>query len=198
MKFIFNAFSFMFFFAASTYGFGADNFLSFNLNLGYQQSSEDDGSVKEDTDESHASFHGGIYIFGGLLAGVTHYQGTKNVSESTDVSTTVTNTTTTSATLSGTGLFAGYHADNGFMISAAYLLLEPKYKTSGLLYYGGGALVADVGYRIEFGSGFGIGGILEYYEFTFKKSKQAGVASDLAEDLKWNAIKPAVAAFLFF
>ena len=177
--------------------FGADKFVGLNLNLSAQQKVTDDGTEQIDTTETAWSFNGGIYIIGGLIAGLVHYQDVEGKATSTDQSTTVTTTVTTSSTLSGTGLYGGYHADNGFVGQAGYLLLDPKFKTSGRQLYGGAGILAQLGYRFEFGD-FGIGGMLEYYEFTFKKEKLNSVESDLSEDLKWKGYKPVVSTYLFF
>ena len=181
----------------STSAWGADKFLGFNLNLAYSNLTTDDGTQSTDDTATHAYFQGGIYIFGGLIGGLAHFQQSGDYSVTTSNSTTVDTTVSTSAKLSGSGIYFGYHAENGFFVTAGYLLLEPKYKTSGLVLSGGGALMATLGYRFEFGD-FGVGGGVDYYEFTFKDAEVSGVEVELTEDLKWTSITPTISTYLFF
>lgn len=181
----------------STSAWGADKFLGFNLNLAYSNKIEDDGIESTDDTETHAYLQGGIYIFGGLIGGLAHYQQSGDYSVTTSNSTTVDTTVSTSSKLSGSGIYFGYHAENGFFITAGYLLLDPQYKTSGEVLSGGGALMATLGYRFEFGD-FGVGGGVDYYEFTFKDREVSGVDVELTEDLKWTSITPTISTYLFF
>lgn len=171
-------------------------FIALNLGLNYEQSSVASDSGDQTASKTVVNFHAGFFPFEGLIVGLRHFQIGRSASVTNIDSTTETTTTTATATQQGQGLHIGYYAENGFIIGAAYLL-NPTYKTKGIEYYGGGALVADLGWCWTWND-FGFGAQLTYSSFVYKKSKINGEVSSFTKDEQWVDVLPMGFAAIFF
>jgi hypothetical protein len=174
----------------------SQKFVALNLGLTFAQSSVESSGGDTTSTQTVANFHAGFFPFGGFIVGLRHYQASATASVTTSTSTTTSTTVSGSATTSGTGLHLGYYAENGFLFGASYLF-NPTYKTSGVTYSGGSAMVADAGWCWEMGD-FGFGAQLTYSAFVFTKAKVNGIESDFTKDEKWVDVFPMGFAALFF
>lgn len=132
----------------------------------------------------------GFRIPTGVLFGVKYYDHTIKAKASITNDDGDTSSSDVKQVTSGLGPAIGYAPKNGGLFGVlSYLAVSPQQETETTKLHGGRAITLDVGFRANVGN-LGVGPMMSYAEFTFKKRTVDGEETDLEDDYKETLLYP--------